>query len=101
MNEQYEADVRNWLMRVADGVKTMRKQIKYGDCQKGEEWRVTASCYDVFSDGIAIHHVKQLAEVIGEEVNYVRAKDSPYSTFGYYYFDLFGVRFYDLAKEDV
>lgn len=101
MNEMYAADVKNWLMKIADGVKAMRRQIKYADCPKGGEWRVTTECYDKFSKGVAIHRVKQIADVIDVPVKYFYVEDSSIVSC-YCYFEMFGVRFYDLVtKEEV
>ena len=105
MNEYYVANVKNWLMDIATGAKAMKEPVQFAPCEDNKKWKVTASCYNRYDNGIAIHGLKQLAESIDVRVNFVRfGEDTLYrgDSVGYCYFEMFGVKFYDLiSKENI
>lgn len=102
--EMYAANVRNWLMDLATGVKAARKSVQFAPAERpGSEWRVTASCYDKFEDGCAIHDIKSVAEAIDIPLQFHKFEkgeciSDEYA--GYWYIELFGVKFYDISRED-
>lgn len=101
--EMYAANVKNWLMDIATGVKASRKNMQFADSKSDEAWRVTALCYQTFDGGVGIHHLKQIAEVLDVPVEFALfAKDSYlYGKYaGYWYIEMFGVKFYDFAYEE-
>ena len=101
--EMYAANVKNWLMDLATGAKAMQKVMQFAPAEKGLEWKVTTSCYDQFEDGIPVHNLKNLAEVIDVSIKYNAFTSDQYlygKYPGYYYIELFGTRFYDLTEEE-
>ena len=97
--EMYAANVKNWLMDLATGAKAAQKSIQYGAAEPHNIWKVTTRCYDTFDNGVAIHNLRELAECIDVPVKFSTFEDEDsycakvYK--GYYYIELFGVRFYD------
>lgn len=102
--EMYAAEVKNWLMDLATGVKAARKSVQFAPAEwPGSEWQVTASCYDKYEDGCAIHDLKSLAEAIDIPPQFHKFEEGEFSSdeyVGYWYIELFGVKFYDLSEED-
>ena len=101
--EMYAANVKNWLMDLATGVKAARKSVQFAPAERDAEWKVTASCYEQFEDGCSVHDLKGLAEAIGITPKFEKfSKDSFYypKYAGYWYIELFGVKFFDLSEED-
>lgn len=102
--EMYAAQVKNWLMDLATGVKASRKKVQFAPAEwSGAEWKVTASCYNQFEDGCAIHDLKPLAEAIDIPPQFYKFKKGEFVSDmypGYWYIDLFEVRFYDLCREE-
>lgn len=102
--EMYGAEVKNWLMDLATGAKAAQREVQFDEApDRFSEYVVTASSYDNFKDGVAVHNLKRLAESIGEPVKftYFKKGDYLYKTYdGYYYIDMFGVRFYDYANKE-
>lgn len=99
--EMYAANVKNWLMRIAEGAKAAQNSIQFAPAEPNELWRVTSSCYETFKDGVAIHHLEELANAIDVPVVFDEFDEDSYyhGMFdGYYYIELFGVRFYDLGN---
>ena len=97
-NEMYAANVKNWLMDLATGAKAAQRMIQFADAKIGDECQVTTRCFDMMEKGVAVHRLKDLAEVIGESVNFGTFEEDSYffgKYEGYYYIDMFGVRFYD------
>ena len=101
--EMYVANVKNWLMDLATGVKAARKSVQFAPAERlGSEWRVTTSCYDKYEDGCAIHDLKPLAEALDIPLQFHKFEkreciSDKYA--GYWYIDLFEARFYDLCRK--
>lgn len=99
--EMYAANVKNWLMKVAEGAKAAHTSIQFADAEsKDSLWKVEAKCYDTFNNGVAIHRLRELAESINEPIKFEAFKEGDYfhGTYnGYYYIEMFGVRFYDFG----
>lgn len=95
--EMYAANVKNWLMDIAIGVKAMQNQVKYAD---GPDYKTAARCYDMFEDGVAIHGIKSLAKALDIEIKFEKCDKYDHNIIGHFYFDMFGVRFYDLAHRN-
>lgn len=96
--EMYAAKVKNWLMDLATGAKAAQKKMQFAPAELGSEWRVTTSCYNQMEDGVAVHDIKHLAEVIDVPVKFGTFTEDEYHNdryVGYYYIELFGVRFWD------
>ena len=99
----YAANVKNWLMDLATGAKAAQRKVQFADAKVNQEWRVTASCFDTCDDGVAIHGIKDLAEAIDVPVSFNTFAPDNYlfgKYPGYYYIDMFGVRFYDFADKE-
>ena len=99
--EMYAADVKNWLMDLATGAQASQRKIQFAsESNKNRNWRVTSSCYNSRKE-VAIHNLKNLAEAIDIPVKFRWFAKGEYlygEYDGYYYFEMFGVRFYDLAN---
>ena len=99
--EMYAANVKNWLMDLATGVKAAQKSMQFADAYPDREWEVTSKCYYDFERGIGVHNIKDIAELINEPVKFgtFDEKEYLYTKYeGYWYIDLFGVRFYDFGE---
>jgi len=95
------ANVKNWLMRIAEGAKAAHNPIQFAPAEPDEAWRVTARCYDEFKEGVPIHNLTKLADAIDIPPVFVPYENSDYFYgiyTGYYYIELFGVRFYDYGE---
>lgn len=100
--EMYAAQVKNWLMDLATGVKASRKKVQFAPAERDAEWEVTATCYDEFEDGCGIHKLKELAEALDIQPKFYKFKKGEFFNDmypGYWYIELFEVRFYDLCRE--
>ena len=101
--EMYAANVKNWLMDLATGVKAARKSVQFAPAERlGSEWRVTARCYDQCEHGCSIHDLKALAEAIHIPPQFHKFEKGEFISdeyAGYWYIDLFEVRFYDLCRK--
>lgn len=101
--EMYAAQVKNWLMDLATGVKVARKSVQFAPAEwSGSEWKVTASCYYQYEDGCAIHDLKSLAEAIDIPPQFHKFEEGEFISdeyAGYWYIDLFEVRFYGLCRK--
>lgn len=102
--EMYAANVKNWLMDLATGAKAAHRKVQFDNVDHSwEKYMVTASCFDDFKDGVAIHNLKKLAEAIGEPVYFEAFKPNDYlfnHYAGYTYIKMFGVRFYDFEYRE-
>lgn len=100
--EMYAAEVKNWLMDLATGVKAARKSVQFAPAERGYEWKVTASCYEQFADGCAIHDLEKVARALDIPLKFYKFKKGEFFNDrypGYWYIDLFEVRFYDLCRK--
>lgn len=98
--EMYAAQVKNWLMDLATGAKAAKKAVQFASDDENMSWRVTATCYDKYEEGVAVHKLKALAEAIEVPVMFEAFKPEHYcygKYAGFNYIELFGVRFYDYA----
>ena len=103
----YAANVKNWLMDLATGAKAAQRIVQFADAEyDSSDWRVQARCFcrdDIARYGIAIHNLKDMAKSIDVSVNFrtFEPDDYLYEKYpGYYYIDMFGVRFYDYADKE-
>lgn len=100
--EMYAANVKNWLMDLATGVKAARKSVQFAPAERDAKWKVTASWYYQYEDGCAIHDLKSLAEAIDIPPQFHKFEEGEFNSdeyVGYWYIDLFEVRFYDLCRK--
>ena len=85
-------------MDLATGAKAAQRSVKFAEPDKyTRDWSVISSCYNKFEDGVAIHGLKKMAEAIEEPVKFAETGHFSNKYAGYYYIEMFGVRFYDLC----
>ena len=101
MDELYAAQAKNWLMDLATGAKAAQKSIQFAPSTDDKYmFDVTASAYNNFEQGVAIHRLKDLAKALQIQTKFKEFNDRDhYSSeyIGRIYFEMFGVIFYDLV----
>lgn len=87
--EQYAADIRNWLAGLAIGAKANTRIVRCADCNEEVAYSYSVSTYDQSSmirDGmitVAVHRIKLVAKVAGFELHHRKLEK------GDYYYDSF------------
>lgn len=100
--EQYAADVRNWLADLAIGAKAMMRSVRYKDGTS--EFKSCAICYDhsnIACDGIAIHRLREMCEAANIEYTFVPVNNYPkeHKVVGHWRCEFNGARFFTLVHE--
>lgn len=101
--EQYAADIRNWLADLAIGAKAMMRSVRYEDGKS--EYTHSARTYnhdEVEKNGIAIHDLCNVCCVAHIEYTFVPVGGYPkeHKIAGHWTFEFNGVRFFDLVRVD-